>query len=346
MGADKSMMFLSLIYSQIWWDYNLGRLDEAEAGAQTLLALALERDSYTCGIDAASLLSLVALQRGDVAGARQSLTGGFGPAGAEDERRVPSLLLVRGWVTAAEGDLDEAVSLLSPLVMAGREERDPWPWKPGWLRMLAQLGMAAGPGGFTGEVVALAEIGAARNPGVPSLAGTALQLRGTTRRDLGLLRQAADVLARSPRPLLRAGGYEDLGFELVARDRRREAAALLDQSWDIYRAAGAAGPMMTLQDRMRKAGFRRAQWQAAGPRPESGWAALTQAEIRVARLIGSGYTNKAASEALGISVNTTGTHLRSVFTKLGVRSRVQLSNAMHEEDPAEHLRDHGTRLPA
>ena len=346
MGADKSMMFLSLIYSQIWWDYNLGRLDEAEAGAQTLLALALERDSYTCGIDAASLLSLVALQRGDVAGARQSLTGGFGPAGAEDERRVPSLLLVRGWVTAAEGDLDEAVSLLSPLVMAGREERDPWPWKPGWLRMLAQLGMAAGPGGFTGEVVALAEIGAARNPGVPSLAGTALQLRGTTRRDLGLLRQAADVLARSPRPLLRAGGYEDLGFELVARDRRREAAALLDQSWDIYRAAGAAGPMMTLQDRMRKAGFRRAQWQSAGPRPESGWAALTQAEIRVARLIGSGYTNKAASEALGISVNTTGTHLRSVFTKLGVRSRVQLSNAMHEEDPAEHLRDHGRRLPA
>ena len=346
MGADKSMMFLSLIYSQIWWDYNLGRLDEAEAGAQTLLALALERGSYTCGIDAASLLSLVALQRGDVAGARQSLTGGFGPAGAEDERRVPSLLLVRGWVTAAEGDLDEAVSLLSPLVMAGREERDPWPWKPGWLRMLAQLGMAAGPGGFTGEVVALAEIGAARNPGVPSLAGTALQLRGTTRRDLGLLRQAADVLARSPRPLLRAGGYEDLGFELVARDRRREAAALLDQSWDIYRAAGAAGPMMTLQDRMRKAGFRRAQWQSAGPRPESGWAALTQAEIRVARLIGSGYTNKAASEALGISVNTTGTHLRSVFTKLGVRSRVQLSNAMHEEDPAEHLRDHGTRLPA
>ena len=346
MGADKSMMFLSLIYSQIWWDYNLGRLDEAEAGAQTLLALALERGSYTCGIDAASLLSLVALQRGDVAGARQSLTGGFGPAGAEDERRVPSLLLVRGWVTAAEGDLDEAVSLLSPLVMAGREERDPWPWKPGWLRMLAQLGMAAGAGGFTGEVVALAEIGAARNPGVPSLAGTALQLRGTTRRDLGLLRQAADVLARSPRPLLRAGGYEDLGFELVARDRRREAAALLDQSWDIYRAAGAAGPMMTLQDRMRKAGFRRAQWQSAGPRPESGWAALTQAEIRVARLIGSGYTNKAASEVLGISVNTTGTHLRSVFTKLGVRSRVQLSNAMHEEDPAQHLRDHGRRLPA
>ena len=104
--------------------------------------------------------------------------------------------------------------------------------------------------------------------------------------------------------------------------------------------------MMTLQDRMRKAGFRRARWPSAEPRPESGWPALTQAETRVARLIGAGYTNKAASEALGISVNTTGTHLRSVFTKLGVRSRVQLSNVMHQEDPAEPPRDHGTRRSA
>ncbi len=338
-GLDKGMTFLSLIYSQIWWDYNLGRLDEAGAGAATLLSLALERGSYTCGIDAASLLSLVALQRGDVAGARQSLTRGFGPAGPENERRVPSLLLVRGWVTAAEGDVGEAVCMLSPLVFAGREERDPWPWKAGWLRMLAQLGMRAGADAFTEEVVALAETGAGRNPGVPSLAGTALQLRGVTRRDLPLLRRAADALARSPRPLVRAGGYEDLGFELVARDRRREGAAVLDQSWTIYREAGATGPMRALQDRMRKAGFRRAQWQCAGPRPESGWPSLTQAETRVARLIGSGYTNKAASEALGISVNTTGTHLRSVFAKLGVRSRVQLTNVMHQEDMAERVRD-------
>jgi Bacterial regulatory proteins, luxR family len=57
----------------------------------------------------------------------------------------------------------------------------------------------------------------------------------------------------------------------------------------------------------------------------------------VARLIGSGYTNKAASKKLGISVNTTGTHLRSVFAKLGVKSRVQLSNVMHEQDTAVHV---------
>jgi DNA-binding CsgD family transcriptional regulator len=345
-GIDNGKVFLSLICSQIYQDYNLGRLDEAEAGAETLLTLALERGSYSCGIDAASSLSLVALQRGDVAGARRGLTSGFGLAGTEDERRVPSLLLVRGWVTAAEGNADEAVSLLSPLVFAGRDERDPWTWEPGWLRMLAHLGMTTGACEFTDEVVALAGIGAERNPDVPSLLGTALQLRGTTRRDLGLLGRAAGVLARSPRPLLRAGGYADLGFELVARDRRREGAALLDQSWNIYSEIGATGPMMMLQDRMRKAGFRRPQWLSAAPPAESGWQSLTQAEVKVARLIGSGYTNKAASKELGISVNTIGTHMRSVFAKLGVRSRVQLGNVMHGQDAADHARALGTRRSA
>lgn len=87
-----------------------------------------------------------------------------------------------------------------------------------------------------------------------------------------------------------------------------------------------------LQDKMRKAGFRRGQWEPAGARPESGWEALTPAEVKVARLIASGHSNKTASAELGVSVNTVGTHLRSVFTKLGVRSRVQLSNLVRTDE--------------
>jgi len=57
---------------------------------------------------------------------------------------------------------------------------------------------------------------------------------------------------------------------------------------------------------------------------------LTGAERRVATLIGSGHTNKSAAAELGVSVNTVGTHLRAVFGKLGVQSRVQLANELHE----------------
>jgi DNA-binding CsgD family transcriptional regulator len=331
LGVDKGMVFLSLIYSQIWWDYNLARFDDAEAGARTLLDLALERGSYSCGLDAASLLSLVSLQRGDVAEARRRLTAGFGPAGPDDEFRVPSLLLVRGWVTAAEGNADEAATLLSPLLFDGREERDPWPWKPGWLRLLTYIGLTAGDQKFTDEVLTLADLGAERNPDVASFAGTALQLHGLVRKDVDLLQRGAEILARSPRPMMQASAYEDLGVELLRQDRTRDGAEQLDRAWDIYRSVGAAGPLADVQKAMRQAGLRRAKWLVVQSRPATGWAALTQSELKVARLIGAGHTNKAAAEELGVSVNTIVTHLRSAFAKLGVRSRVQLSNVMHAQ---------------
>jgi DNA-binding CsgD family transcriptional regulator len=62
-------------------------------------------------------------------------------------------------------------------------------------------------------------------------------------------------------------------------------------------------------------------------RPDKGWEALTAAELAVAELISAGNTNRLAARALGISPNTVGTHLRAVFAKLDVRSRVQLANA-------------------
>jgi DNA-binding CsgD family transcriptional regulator len=51
----------------------------------------------------------------------------------------------------------------------------------------------------------------------------------------------------------------------------------------------------------------------------------------VAALVGAGHTNRAAAAALRISPNTVGTHLRAVFAKLEVRSRVQLANLLHDQ---------------
>jgi DNA-binding CsgD family transcriptional regulator len=47
-------------------------------------------------------------------------------------------------------------------------------------------------------------------------------------------------------------------------------------------------------------------------------------------LITDGQTDRSAAKALDISVNTVKTHVRSAYTKLGVRSRVQLINALRE----------------
>jgi DNA-binding CsgD family transcriptional regulator len=82
---------------------------------------------------------------------------------------------------------------------------------------------------------------------------------------------------------------------------------------------------------MREAGARKPKWSAATGKPAAGRHSLTAAERRVATLIGSGHTNKSAAAELGVSVNTVGTHLRAVFGKLGIQSRVQLANELHEE---------------
>ena len=51
----------------------------------------------------------------------------------------------------------------------------------------------------------------------------------------------------------------------------------------------------------------------------------------MAELVSSGYTNRSTASQLGLSPNTVGTHVRSIFSKLHVQSRVQLANLRHEQ---------------
>ncbi|MDT7575730.1 MAG: hypothetical protein QOH17_2063, partial [Pseudonocardiales bacterium] len=48
-------------------------------------------------------------------------------------------------------------------------------------------------------------------------------------------------------------------------------------------------------------------------------------------------TNREAATTLRISPNTVNTHLRAVFAKLDVRSRVQLANALHDQHPSTEV---------
>jgi DNA-binding CsgD family transcriptional regulator len=64
---------------------------------------------------------------------------------------------------------------------------------------------------------------------------------------------------------------------------------------------------------------------------------LTSTERRVADLVCEGHSRSSMAEALFVSVNTVGTHLRSIYAKLQVHSRVQLLLALQDaENPSIH----------
>jgi DNA-binding CsgD family transcriptional regulator len=68
-------------------------------------------------------------------------------------------------------------------------------------------------------------------------------------------------------------------------------------------------------------------------RPSSGWGSLTPTELDVVKLVREGMPNKDIATRLFVSPRTVQSHLRHVYNKLGLTSRVQLA-----QEAARHSR--------
>ncbi|MDQ1492432.1 MAG: sigma-54 dependent transcriptional regulator, acetoin dehydrogenase operon transcriptional [Actinomycetota bacterium] len=67
-----------------------------------------------------------------------------------------------------------------------------------------------------------------------------------------------------------------------------------------------------------------------GDRPRFGWASLTATELSIAELVAEGMTNREVAAKLYLSPHTVGFHLRQVFRKLEISSRVELTRLVVE----------------
>jgi DNA-binding CsgD family transcriptional regulator len=66
---------------------------------------------------------------------------------------------------------------------------------------------------------------------------------------------------------------------------------------------------------------------ATGPR---GWAGLTPTQRTVARLVSEALTNQQIARRMYLSPHTVNYHLRQIFQKLGINSRVELARIVQE----------------
>jgi DNA-binding CsgD family transcriptional regulator len=196
--------------------------------------------------------------------------------------------------------------------------------------VFTRMALRAGQRDLAARAVAAAERRAAANPGYVMAAAVALHARGLLDGDEAALREAVRLMDGTERPLLLASLREDLA-RTVAADRPREAIALLDDALLAYGAAGAEHDAARARRRLRDLGVRRRR--TIGPQgPRVGSASLTPTEREVVLLVAEGCTNQQVATRLFVSPHTVNTHLRNVFAKLGVRSRVELARLVAAEE--------------
>jgi DNA-binding CsgD family transcriptional regulator len=325
-GGEGSVL-PDLLFAQLKQHYNMGRLREADEAASLLIELAQVTGTTVHVIEGFLMRATVALLRGEPELAAQRLRPALCLAD-DDAIRHPGLSFLSGWLTTEQGDIRSGRRILAELLETSHRTRSYWAWWPCYANVLFSIGLISGATNITRRTVEFAEEGARRNPDVASLSGLALNLRGRLGGDLAMLGESVKILNHSPRPILRAAGLEHYGRALLSAGESRAALEHLDVAWDVYDSMGALAPQARVQRLMRDAGARRAKWVDHHADVEE--APLTEAERRVAYLIAGGHTNKSAAKSLGISINTVGTHLRSIYAKLGVQSRVQLANILRE----------------
>jgi DNA-binding CsgD family transcriptional regulator len=315
----------SLAFAQLLQDFKLGRLAEAEAGALTVIRLGKQTGTYVHTVEAWLVASIAAVIRGDLALARERLRSAEETGDADDAVRQPPMLLIKGRIAGAEGRFDDSVRILKPLMDSLSRSRSWWPRNPELLRVQAGIAVAAEDREFAQQTIERARLAAERNPGVASFEGVALHVEGFVSRDPDTLRSAVKILRESPRPLLLAGALADYGAVLVDKGDRHNGVAVLSEAFDLFSGLGAHHYVRGVERDLTRAGTLAEQREA-----------LTKSEERVAQLVSEGHTNQSVASALGVSVHTVNTHLRAVFRKMGVRSRVQLANAMSARTSERH----------
>ena len=136
------------------------------------------------------------------------------------------------------------------------------------------------------------------------------------------------LFKRSPRPLALAAAWEDLGLAQQQQGIADSGIDALTQALILFARAGATRDAARLRSRLRALGIRRRV--ATAEKPAKGWAAMTKSELAVAELVANGLTNREIAERLFVSPHTVNTHLRHVFAKLEVNSRVDLTRLATE----------------
>ncbi|HVF32192.1 MAG TPA: AAA family ATPase [Acidimicrobiales bacterium] len=325
--------------------YIAGDWDGAIAEFETTLAVADEVGLHIGVIAATSAwLAVIQLHRDDLEAAERTLANAIGRLADKGTQLGMGVLnWARALVHEARHEPDQALAILQAawdLYMAGGPEPDPrvatGPMTDPWTAMaFVRLCVATGDRPRARRVLPAIDE-QARALGTPFMQGQAMRCRALVDQDPDLLVEALPLYRASRRRNELAAASEDAAGLLAAANRLDEALPLWDEATELWEGLGADRDLARIASHLRAAGIKRGARQRR-VRATAGWESLTTTEHRVISLVAQRLSNPEVADRLFISRHTVESHLKHVYRKLGVSSRLELAEvAVRHAEEAVH----------
>ncbi|PWK80802.1 regulatory LuxR family protein [Lentzea atacamensis] len=299
-----------------------GRVAEAEVDARHALRVL---DELAAGTRSGTIFALATLleilmDRGDFGTAMRELTARGLDNDLPPVWRYNYLLVTRGLLRANLGDITGALADLSECGRrfheGGMDDRAVLLWRSLSATLLDSIGNRAEALRLVREEVALA-----RRWGAAGVLGFALRAAGLVQggpEGMALLAESVAVLERSEFRLELARSLVEQGTALLRSGIRAEGLIHLRRACDIAGRHGADALVARIQEVL----------DSAGPAVSTDSGTLTPHELRIARMVIDGMTNKEVARTFEVTTRAIELHLTRIYRKLGIRGRSQLALAL------------------
>jgi DNA-binding CsgD family transcriptional regulator len=315
------------VWCYVWLSrahFIVGEWDEAMIAAERAVSLLEETGHEWLRPIARWVAVAVPANRGHLSTAEDHVRHAAADA-ADYELMIVTAAMAKAVFASAVGDHDAVLEAFEPVRLIeprqGVDEPGFWPWQHLYADALVGAGRLDEAAKF---LVPHEELAAARarRSWIARLARVRGQLEAAAGRAdpaEAAFRYAHDQLSGLAQPFERGQLELAYGRLLRRRGRRREAVSQLDAARKRFAALGADPYVERCDIELTGSGLSRPAKRDFNP------ARLTSRELAVARRAAAGMSNRDMAAEMLISVKTVQFHIGNVYSKLGVRSRVQLA---------------------
>jgi DNA-binding CsgD family transcriptional regulator len=236
-------------------------------------------------------------------------------------------------ITEAEKGSERAWELSTELVSSTPAMKELLIAQPAAGAWLIRLALQCGERDWAKKIVRICVQLAADNSQFASVVAASSHCIGLANEDLGQLKAAAgmhqDIWSR-------ASALEDLAVIMGRRSLdQRGTVQIFKQAAENYLRSGSLRDLSRIRSRLRSLGEKDNPRDTG--RRASGIPSLTRTEYAIAQLVAQGFTNCQTGNQLFLSRHTIAFHLRKIFRKLDVDSRVQLARVWSSVDMTERV---------